>query len=111
MNGDEDGRLQSLIDHVERQLQVASQGSSLCALSRSGQPVDAVKYYEGGWAALTHVRRERGDGPLADALADVSGQWRERLAAQREAGGHRTWIAYYSGGVEFLEQFAQALEP
>ncbi len=103
---DVDTRLRALIDDVERHLQTASQGAALCALSRSGQPVNAVKFYEGAWAALTAARRQLRASP--DALDAVLREWREDLANREAIGAHANWIAYCSGGVEYLERFHES---
>lgn len=110
MPTDTDQRLVALMDHVERQLQIASQGSALCALSRSGQPVSAVKYFEGAWAALAALRRSLRTTPIADALPALMNEWQTDLEARTAAGAHANWIAYCTGGVEHLEQFAATLD-
>lgn len=99
----DDARLTALIEDVERQLQIASQGAALCALSRSGQPVNAVKFYEGAWAALTAARRRLRASD--DGLDEVIEEWRADLDARRSVGAHANWIAYCTGGVEHLERF------
>ena len=101
-------RLRALIDDVERHLQVASQGAALCALSRSGHPVNAVKFYEGAWAALTAARRQLRASP--DGLDVVLREWREDLANRQSVGAHANWIAYCTGGVEYLERFREAMQ-
>ena len=109
MADDIERRLSALIDEVVRQLQVASQGSALCALSRSGQPVDAVKYYEGAWGALTELRRLLRTTPPTEAFATSLEEWRGDLAARRAAGTDGNWVAYRTGGIEHLTMLAEAL--
>jgi hypothetical protein len=90
---------------VERDLAAAAGGASLCSISRSGRPVDGVKYLE-GQAMLTELLRGLRSAPGTDGevLTEVAQQWRAALndAVQRELGGG--WIAYRSGGSDEADE-------
>lgn len=100
-------RLAAELARAEADLTAASQGASLCRLSRDGGPT-GVKFAEGAWAALREATREVGrDG--SRAVVDVLGRWQEDLARRRaaagEAGGPESpWVAYDRGGVDALER-------
>ena len=92
--------LDRLIESAAADLDAASGGGALCAISRSGRPAPAVKYHEGRWAALTELRRARASG--AEGAAQVRSRWLadlDRLTLQ-EAG--ENWLAYAQGGVDAL---------
>ena len=95
----DDAELDRLIESAAADLDAASGGGALCAISRSGRPAPAVKYHEGRWAALTELRRARA---VAKAAAQVRSRWLadlERMNLQ-EAGDN--WLAYAQGGVDAL---------
>ncbi len=89
---------------------------SLCALSRSGQPLPAVKYDEGVAATLGDLgRRLRRLDPAADeaALLEVISQaltdWRAG-AAPRLGSLNADWRAYAIGGEDALEALLDATD-
>lgn len=97
---------------VEHDLLAATGGASLCAVSRSGDRVDAVKYLEGRMVALMELRRELqrvepAERTDAAALAAVTDSWRTELAQVRERDAGPNWIAYRSGGVDELGEVAE----
>ena len=58
---------------------VVASGSSLCAIGRSGERLDDVKYLEGRSAALREVRRKLGDTAGDEAHREVEQRWRDHL--------------------------------
>ncbi|MEI6362729.1 MAG: hypothetical protein WCP95_11390 [Actinomycetes bacterium] len=95
-------QLDVLIEQTVIDLQAATQGGSLCALTRSGRSAPAAKYHEGRWAALTELRRlERQSEALADALRD---RWLADLQLLLGRDADVNWVAYTQGGVDALTQ-------
>ena len=85
----------------------ATEGASLCSVSRTGERIPGVKYPEGRWAAMRALRRAL-RRPGADAAAEIAAlqaQWATDLAARR-AAGQDNWIAYRLGGVDALAEVA-----
>ena len=88
---------------VERELVAAAGDDSLCAVSKSGGEVDAVKYLEGRMAVLMQlggVLRRHGD--VATAIAEMLSDWSAQLTSVQERDAGRGWIAYRAGGVDEL---------
>lgn len=87
-------------------LSTATGDASLYAVSRSGAPRPAAKYYEGAVAALTDVRRRLAKSPEpADAAVDhVREHWQARR--ERAAVSSLTWRAYLDGAVDALDDLA-----
>lgn len=85
----------------------ATEGASLCSVSRSGERIPGVKYPEGRWAAMRALRRAL-RGPDVDARAAIAAlqeEWGSDLAARR-AAGQDNWAAYRLGGVDALTEVA-----
>lgn len=85
----------------------ATDGASLCSVSRTGQRIPGVKYPEGRWAAMRALRRalQRDDRGEVETVAALRAEWAEDLAARR-ASGQENWIAYRLGGVDALDEVA-----
>ncbi|HHW83615.1 MAG TPA: hypothetical protein GX743_07385 [Actinomycetales bacterium] len=71
---------------------------SACAMSRSGTPFPAGKFWEGHTAALTEVLRSLHDDDVPGAVEKVTGAWVARPAV----GNERDAEAYRAGGLEAL---------
>jgi len=96
----DEAELDRLIEAAAADLDAASGGGALCAISRSGRPAPAVKYHEGRWAALTEFRRVRREG--AEAADEVGGRWQADLDRLTRQQADANWIAYAQGGVDAL---------
>lgn len=97
-------RVEHLIADAVTLMQERAGGASVCAMSRAGKPVPGVKYAEGRWAALREVQRAARTRPIEDALAAASATWSASLGRAESTGMGRDWVAYYSGGVDALEE-------
>ena len=85
----------------------ATEGASLCSVSRTGERIPGVKYPEGRWAAMRALRRAL-RSPQADAaavIADLQEEWGSDLDSRRTSG-QENWIAYRLGGVDALAEVA-----
>jgi len=84
--------------------------ASLCTVSRAaGGPVPGVKYLEGGVMALREARREVQRGSeRAAAVSAALERWRGELERARERELGRDWLSYRAGGVDALEDAANA---
>lgn len=112
MNSDSSVRavLEVQLAEAEERFQRHSGGAAVCSFTRAGIAVPALKYAEGRWAALRQVQRSilRGTSPAA-ALPTVVDQWTEDLARRRSLGAGPDWISYRAGGLDALEELADAL--
>jgi hypothetical protein len=90
----------------------ATDGASLCSVSRSGERIPGVKYPEGRWAAMRALRRalRRADAEAGAAIAALRAEWADDLAARRSTG-QDNWIAYRLGGVDALDEVAALAHP
>lgn len=101
--------LDALVTDAVDSLQGADCGAPVCAADRDNRPVAGVKHSEGRWAALRGVQREVGRGTALDqALDTATSRWRADLAQHVQRASGRDWIAYCTGGVEALEELAEA---
>jgi len=100
-------RCEQILADAERDLVAAVGGSSLCAIGRSGERLDGVKYLEGRSAALREFRRQLRDTAGDEAHREVEQRWRDhlRLALDRNMGPD--WVAYRTGGVDALTDLAE----
>ncbi len=98
--------LTALVEQAGRDLEAASGGAAVCALSRAGTPVPRVKYHEGRWAALTEVKRHcrRASEDVECAAVRVHRLWRADLDLLRSRGAGADWIAYRTGGLDALAE-------
>lgn len=96
-------RLDLLIRHDEDELRKIAGDSSLCAISRTGKPVPAIKYQEGRTTALRDLRRRIKSGSdWSAAVAEVS----QGLSSQASlAARSADWSAYVEGGRDALAEF------
>lgn len=99
-------RCDALLADTERDLASAVGGSSLCALSKSGDRVDAVKYLEGRFAALRELRREVATVSGDAAQPELLQRWRAQLQLAQEKDMGPDWLAYRTGGVDALQEVA-----
>lgn len=99
-------RCDQLLSDTERDLVAAVGDASLCAISKSGERVDGVKYLEGRSAALREYRRELADFSGAEAHRAVVRRWRDHLQLAQERDMGPDWVAYRSGGVDALADLA-----
>lgn len=82
----------------------ATDGASLCSISRTGARVPGVKYPEGRWAALRALRRAaRGTAEVPAAIAALRQEWVQDLSLRQERA-EENWIAYRLGGVDALDE-------
>jgi hypothetical protein len=86
----------------------ASGGASACSFTKAGISVPSLKYAEGRWAALRELKSQGADRRAAERLG---AQWREQLVALEAREASRDWLAYRSGGVDALTEFAERAEP
>lgn len=87
----------------------ATEGASLCSVSRSGEQIPGVKYPEGRWAAMRALRRSLRAGVAPDAaLAALRSEWAEDLTA-RGSPGEENWRAYRLGGLDALDEVGELL--
>lgn len=94
------------LERVEAELVVASGDASLCALSRSGRPVPAVKHLEGRSAALREVSRAIRTGGAEGTpglVAERRRVWADALADLEARAAGPDWLAYRTGGVDELD--------
>ena len=91
-------------------MQAATDGASLCSVSRTGEQIPGVKYLEGRWAALRELHRalRRGADP-AQVVAAIRNDWQFDLDQRRNAG-QRNWEVYRLGGVDALDEIADLLD-
>jgi hypothetical protein len=100
--------LQSRAEAAAQAMASATDGASLCSISRSGRRVPGVKYLEGRWAALRALGRA-----IAAPATDVEGQilalrsqWWTDLQ-HRQGSADRHWVDYLLGGVDALDEAAE----
>ncbi len=102
--------LDTLVAEAAADLQGVDHGAPVCAADRANRQVAGLKHTEGRWAALRGVQREAARGAdLADALDRARARWQADLDLHRARESGRDWIAYCTGGVEALDQLAEAL--
>lgn len=109
MSAAADRALAGLLDEASRTMQRLAGGTAVCTFTRAGTPVPGMKHAEGRWAALRQVQRSAASGaPLAAEAARVRGEWAASLDRARERRSGRDWLAYYAGGVDALDDLADA---
>lgn len=88
----------------------ATEGASLCSVSRSGEQIPGVKYPEGRWAALREYSRalRRPGAELETTLVELREVW-ERDLSRRQESGQQNWVHYRLGGVDALAEVAELL--
>ncbi len=85
-------------------LQAAAGDLSMCAIAKSGEPMPALKYFEGRVAMLQQLQRVvSGDFADEDLVAGIRSTWdaKRPLAARS-----RDWEAYLRGGDDVLTELA-----
>lgn len=91
-------------------LTAATGDTSLCAASRSGTSVPAVKYHEGAYSALADARRAvtaiadppGGESSARSAVLEVRARWQAQVGTTGRAGP--SWAGYLSGGLDALDR-------
>lgn len=102
--------LQAQLKEAEERLQHRSGGGALCAPTLGCVEATSLKYAEGQWAALRQVQKSLlGGTPTAVALTSVVNEWTEDLARRRSRDAGQDWIWYRAGGLDAMEQLADAL--
>lgn len=96
--------LREILADAGRAMEQASGGASVCSFTKSGVSVPSLKYAEGRWAALRELRSQGADHASAERLGAA---WHEQLTALETRGASRDWLAYRSGGVDALAEFAE----
>ena len=93
------------LDEARVLLTQATDGQPLCRIDAGAGPhVEAIKFREGGAAALADLRNAlKKDGP-SGALDRASAKWRHELARHRARGSAAAWISYAQGGLASLEE-------
>lgn len=99
-----DTLLSELLQQASTLMNQASGGASACSFTKAGISVPSLKYAEGRWAALRELKSQGADRRAAEHL---SAQWREQLVALEAREASRDWLAYRSGGVDALTEFAE----
>lgn len=110
------GPLDEAVTDAEHMLQQLAGDASLCAISRSGGPVDGVKYHEGRLAAAMEARRvvrrleaAGEDTEIATVLATMRSTWADEHQRAIEDDRGRSWIAYRAGGIDQLDELQERL--
>lgn len=103
--------LDSLIAQTETQLTNEAGDASLCQISKTGQPVNSIKYLEGRYAALKTAKRLAHEATTPDQLSQqLTGKWHmshKFLARFNDSGpASRNWTSYYQGEID---AYAEAL--
>jgi hypothetical protein len=95
-------RLELLIRRHEEELRKLAGEASLCAVSRAGKAVPAIKYQEGSTAVLRELRRRVESGSDWESATD---EVRQRLIGQASlAARSADWFAYVEGGSDALAE-------
>ena len=101
-----DDRLSTAI----RALDTSTGGVAMCTFTKAGIAVPGMKYAEGRWAALRDVRRTSvTTGSVQRAVAAARTSWRARSDRAADDGAGPDWIAYWSGGIDALDELAASL--
>ncbi|MGK0721547.1 hypothetical protein [Leucobacter sp. W1478] len=100
--------LSEMLQQAGTLMNQASGGASACSLTKAGISVPSLKYAEGRWAALKELKSQGADRKAAEHLG---AQWHEHLAALEAREASRDWLAYRSGGVDALTEFAERARP
>ena len=100
--------LRELLARARQAMEQASGGASVCSFTKSGVSVPSLKYAEGRWAALRELRSQGVDRDTAEQLG---AHWRTQLSALETREASRDWLAYRSGGVDALAEFAERVGP
>ncbi|MBU3994325.1 MAG: hypothetical protein KKF42_00880 [Actinobacteria bacterium] len=106
-NSDPVRALREMLDEAGALMNQASGGASACSFTKAGISVPSLKYAEGRWAALRELKSQGADRRAAEHLV---AQWREQLVALEAREASRDWLAYRSGGVDALTEFAERAE-
>ena len=96
--------LREMRARAAHQMDQAAGSASVCSYTKAGTPVPALKYAEGQWAALRELKSRGVDRTVAERL---SAEWRDQLLALQSRGASSDWLAYRSGGVDALLEFAE----
>ncbi len=103
--------LEQKIQNAEQEYALHTGAQTVCQLHKDGRVTGGLKYDEGRLVALTAARRlvRKHLGDSADALHSVlsaeQDRWRRKLQIYRSAERpSMTWIAYYQGGVDALDE-------
>ena len=104
-------RCEHILADTERDLVAAVGNSSLCAIGKSGDRLDGVKYLEGRSVALREFRRQLRDTGGAEAQREAEQRWRDHLQTVLERNMGPDWVAYRTGGVDALSDLADPDAP
>ena len=99
MGADIELRLARMLEQAEAELHTATKGAPLCKVSMTGTSGQSVKYFEGRWAALREVQRERTRG--ADPR-DIFNKWSLEYERHVERQSGESWVHYSAGGVDAI---------
>ena len=94
--------LDSLIQELETTLKALVGESSLCQISKEGQPANVVKYNEGKYYAVrTAQRLVSQQVDAVDAIEDGLDKANRSLSHYKTGRiQHPDWISYYQGEVD-----------
>lgn len=102
-------QLAALVAAAADDLQHQFDGTSSCALAKTGRSVAGRKAAEGRWAALREVQRrvEAGESALLVASERLP-VWTAELDRHRAGGSSADWITYRAGGVAALAELVRS---
>jgi hypothetical protein len=91
----DDVKLARLLEVAEADLAAAADGQPLCKVSMTGTTGQAMKYFEGRWAALREI--SRGADPI-----EAFRRWRGDHEHYVKSGAGPAWVHYTAGGTDAL---------
>ena len=94
--------LDSLVQELEATLRGLVGESSLCQISKEGQPANAVKYNEGKYYAVRTAQRLVNQQPDAVGTIEDELDKATRSLMRYKTGRiqHPDWISYYQGEID-----------
>jgi hypothetical protein len=102
--------LDDLLSAAIRALDSSTGGVAMCTFTKAGVAVPGMKYAEGRWAALRQVRRTSvTTGSVHRATAAARSAWRATIDRAGAGSVGPDWIAYWSGGIDALDELTASL--
>ncbi len=105
-------QLAALVAAAADDLQHQFDGTSSCALAKTGRSVAGRKAAEGRWAALREVQRGSDAGePVLLVASDRLRHWTDDLDRHRARGSRADWLDYRAAGVATLRELLSSADP
>ncbi len=102
--------LKTMIADAAEEMARLAGGTAVCTFTKAGTAVPGIKYAEGRWASLRELERAVAKGTThEEATTKGAKSWQDQLTAMQERGANKDWTAYYHGGVDALNEFADVL--